>query len=144
VTPYLGVQMLVETVDSPGFSAPTVTPADGASQMTQIYLNQSFSDFLTLWANSTGSNAQAPVNAVSAPNGYGTSGSWADHVYGVLLQQAWSVSVTANVPGGQTVGQPAITLGQATTYDPLKPPGSTPVVLAPPSLLAVWAKNARN
>ncbi len=76
VPPQLGVQMLVEAADSPGFSAPTVTPADGVSQMTQIHLNQGFNDFLTLWANTTGNNTQTPVK-VAAPAGYGTAGGWA-------------------------------------------------------------------
>jgi hypothetical protein len=151
----IGIQMLVEGGDSPGFSAPAVTPADGVSGLTQIHLNESFIGFLVVWTNVGGNNALDPVNIGpplapnGSPAGYGTLGSWADSVYGVVLEQPWSISATfaPNAAGNLSpVGNPTITANPATLQNPVVPPANatTLVVLTPPTFLSLWGKDARN
>jgi len=118
----LGASMLVEGVDSPNTLFPLTYPELNKSGINQSQLNSSFCDALIVWTNISGNNGASAFlqpfdwqdswtlqeqNPVTA--GFGTSGQWADSVYGIALEHTWQGSATYDANKNQ-VGEPTLSI----------------------------------
>jgi hypothetical protein len=134
--PQLGVQLLIEAVDSPTWGVPNRLPPDYLGFETAIHLNSSYLSFLVMWTNTTGQNTQTPVS-FNSPGGFGTGGKWADSVYGVILEQPWAF--TAAYPGATPASAPGVPV----VHNPIASAGATSVILLPPTFLSLLVFDAR-
>jgi len=140
----LGLQMQVEAVDDPKITIPYLAPGGMPNPpLTQFQMNLGFCDSLILWSNVTGNNALAPITlgfgtVPSSPGGWGTTGQWADTVFGVLLQRPWIVSATYNGTG-TPIGAPTIASPAVMLPSPLPNGQCSSVIYTPPP---TWVVNA--
>jgi hypothetical protein len=148
--PALGVRKVISAYDATKTTYVAVHPIDNLSMLTQVTYTENFSSNLILWSNSAGAS-QFSSASPSILTGYTTpplpSGvpMFADHTYGLILTQPWSLTSTFSVnltgngtlilpvgPGVQDValGAPSCTPSQV----PCQVLPAVSVLLTPPTI----------
>jgi hypothetical protein len=128
----MGQRQTIEAVDSPASPYPTPDPGFPGSALYEADFAHTFRSSLVVWSNA--------INLINP------TGDIADRVYGVVLEQPWTINAAylVDANGNATAKLPAaVSAGGATVYAPVVPLSSTQATLSPPTVLTVLVLNAQ-
>jgi hypothetical protein len=127
----VGQRWIVESIDSPGDSAPMTHPAHG-TRLQRYHFGLSFSAFLSFWTNRTGAA--------------GATGDPADRRYACLRSYNWDMlgEWTVDAANNITVATAmSVTMSGKSTHNPLAENDDAGCEVRPPTGLSLLANDGR-
>ena len=128
----LGSRWVVESVDSPGDSAPLVHPGFAGTRLSKYHFELKFSAFLAFWTNKTAAS--------------GATGDPADRVYAVVRHYNWDMRGEWNVDAANAITVATamtVAISGASTSSPPKEADDVNCEVRPPTGLSLLANDGR-